>query len=356
MPDVRAGEPSEALAAEPTGMAFEPSAQFSSWRAPRRSLTDLDSRAAPGLYLVGWLLSVAGLVVVSILFLGDGHGPGVVALFALGMAALSVGLIAAAGAQGLQRRADGMPGYEGPSPFLVFAAVYAVNFLAAIPLSWMADTLHLFGLESSLGLLVTLLVTAAIYAGLIQLLVVGPGALSWSDMGFRAPVPGLAGRLGDVARGAAVAIPVIFVTAILADILIAILNVVPESDIPSTAQGGSLGLNLLAAAVIAPIGEEIFFRGFTTTAWARSMGAGRAIVRGAVFFALVHILSISGSTADQALRLVLVAFVARLPVGYALGRLFLARRSIYASMALHATYNGLLIVIATVGSRLVGGG
>ena len=88
--------------------------------------------------------------------------------------------------------------------------------------------------------------------------------------------------------------------------------------------GGSL-VNLLAGVVVAPISEEIMFRGFATTAWMRDMGRWRGVIRGALFFAVVHVLTISGVEAGQALAVAAAAFLGRIPVALALGWLF-ARR------------------------------
>ena len=86
-------------------------------------------------------------------------------------------------------------------------------------------------------------------------------------------------------------------------------------------------LSLLAAAVLAPISEELFYRGFATTAWLRSYGPTRAIVQGGLFFAFVHVLTLGGPDFDHAAKTALVAFVARIPVALALGWLFVRRGS-----------------------------
>jgi membrane protease YdiL (CAAX protease family) len=46
-----------------------------------------------------------------------------------------------------------------------------------------------------------------------------------------------------------------------------------------------------------------------------------------------------------------VAFLARVPVALALGWLFDMRRSIWASIGLHAAFNGILLVLAEVAIR-----
>ena len=104
---------------------------------------------------------------------------------------------------------------------------------------------------------------------------------------------------------------------------------------------------VLAAVVVAPIGEEAFFRGFALTAWLRDLGERSALIRSALFFAIVHILNIRVAAADQAsqgLGQALLQFAVILPLGLALGWLFL-RRGIVASIAGHMTYNGFLLVL-----------
>ena len=93
-------------------------------------------------------------------------------------------------------------------------------------------------------------------------------------------------------------------------------------------------------------GEEIFYRGFATTAWARGIGPTAAIVRGGLFFALAHVLTIGGADFGHAAQAALVAFIARIPVGLALGWIFLRRGSLTAAIALHATFNAALVLIA----------
>jgi membrane protease YdiL (CAAX protease family) len=48
--------------------------------------------------------------------------------------------------------------------------------------------------------------------------------------------------------------------------------------------------------------------------------------------------------------------VTRVPVGLALGWLFLSRRSIWASIGLHGAFNGILLILAEVAARNSTGG
>jgi membrane protease YdiL (CAAX protease family) len=274
----------------------------------------------------------------------------VLLLYAAGFLLTTLGLLAGAGSQALQRQADAYERYRGPSPFLLFVASFAMSNLAIVVLSAVGigeDTLL-----GPLGALVGAVITGGTFLVLIQLLVVNTGALAWAEMGFvRGSVDGRGtpptGTVrGDLATGLVLALPVLFGTALIAQVLVRLLGVEPTSVLPEPESTLGVVLNLVTAVVVAPVTEEVFFRGFATTAWARSIGPARAITRGALFFALVHILSIGGPSFDVAIRTVAIAFIARLPVAYALEVLFVRRGSIWASIALHAGFNGSILLLA----------
>jgi membrane protease YdiL (CAAX protease family) len=276
-------------------------------------------------------------------------------LFVGGFGILALGLVAAAGAQGLQRTADGVAGYAGPSPYLVFAAAF-LGSLFLVDL--VAVALDAAGIQVSdqAGVLISSLVSGVVSVGLLGLLVVGPSALTWHDLGFRRPGPGEGSLVEDVAWGAALAIPAILAAAFLATFLIALLGTTPGPTLPPTHDPLGAGLNLLAAVAVAPFWEELFFRGFTTTAWARTAGPRAAIVRAGLFFALVHVMTVLGSDFSTGLRVALIAFAVRVPVGLLLGWVFLRRRTLAAPIALHAVYNAIpLVLFLLAGSQVATG-
>ena len=120
------------------------------------------------------------------------------------------------------------------------------------------------------------------------------------------------------------------------------------SPLPTAGESAGSLFNLISAAILAPIGEELFFRGFATTAWFARLGAATpAIIRGALFFAFVHVLTqLDDVVRRWASQRALFSFVALLPVGLALGWVFLSRRSLYAAIGLHAAFNGIQVVLA----------
>ena len=308
----------------------------------RRSLFSLEGRAAPALYLVGWIATVSGLAAIAVSFLGAGSA-GARWVFLGGILVFALGLIAAAGSQAVERSRQTWLPYRGPSPVLTFLAVIAATLLLIIVV---LGPLSALGLDarSPLATTLSLLLTTLVYVGAVRLLVVGPGALSWHEMGLGQPARAAAREL---AVGAVLALPVLVVTLVLAALLSRFLTPAP-SALPPSSDVPALLLNLLSAAILAPIGEELFFRGFTTTAWSRVHGARQAIVRGAIFFALAHVATLFDASFAEGAERALFAFLALLPASIALGWVFLARRSLYASIGLHTTFNAIQVLLVYV--------
>jgi membrane protease YdiL (CAAX protease family) len=329
---------------EPAGSATGSSAVS----RPGASTFTIEGRTAPALYFVGWLATLIGLGLIAVAIMG-GDTPAGRILLIVGLVPLSIGLIAAAGSQGIERKARGRLPYRGPSPFLVLAASLPVSVLALVLVS---VPLGLLGvpLDGPFAALISVSVQAVVYVGLVRLLVVDTGALDWAAMGV--------GRLdrraaGEIGGGLVWILPVVLVTGILAAILTRIIAVDPVSPLPPTGTAVGFALSLAAGVVVAPFGEEILFRAFATTAWARGLGARRGVLVGALVFAFVHVITVSGSSAGDALGLAFVAFVGRLPISFALGWLFLRRGSVWASFGLHAGFNATLLILAEVAARAV---
>jgi membrane protease YdiL (CAAX protease family) len=297
----------------------------------------IEGRAAPGLFVVGWIATLLGVgsVVAAIL---AGGAP---VVLTVGLALLSLGLVAGAGSQAIERRARG-GAWTGPSPVLVFVATIPVSYLAAILVGAVLEALGVDAPRAAADLLIVA-IQAAVTIGLVALLVVGTGALSWREMGLHASP---ARAVADLAWGAVFAGPVIAATVVVTGILVAIFGVTPDSPLPPTGETTGLLLHLIAGAVIAPLSEEVLFRGVATTAWVRTYGVTPGIVRAAVFFALAHVLLLGGSTVAEATAVAIVAFAGRLPVALVLGWVYVRRRSLWAAIGLHGAFNGILLVLA----------
>jgi membrane protease YdiL (CAAX protease family) len=330
------------------------------------------------MYAAGWLLTLAGGIglVGVILALRNGILHDGAAFFTLetALAALSAGLLAGALAQSHQRRADGWQDYFGPSPFLLVAAWLAISTLLGEGIAGLFDYTGTM-IPTSAQTLLLLVVNLQAYLIIVELTVIGTGAMTWTDLARPrrlAPDPGDFGfdwrtyawtgpterhgpraTANDLLLGFALGLPLMIGTLVLIAILTTILGLqhVPNpGPIPTYLPDWDIWIYLVAAAIVAPIGEEIFFRGMATNAWARSLPRNQAILRGAVVFASIHLINIiDGSVLGDAFlftRLAILAVSGRILVAWALSWIYTRRRSIYASFALHATYNASLIALA----------
>ena len=315
---------------------------------PRLGILSLEGRSVPALYLVGWIGSLMGGSTILVSFFAAGSAAARW-LFLAGLVVLALGVFAAAGSQAVERAKRPSLPFRGASPVLAFVVVVVFSLLALVIV---LAPMSALGLDPSspVATAISLAITTAIFLAVVQAVVVGPGAMTWREMGFGVPAREALAQLGV---GIALAPLVVVVGLVLTAILSALLAP-PPTTLP--ASGNVLGLlaNLLSAAVLAPIGEEVFFRGYATTAWARATGTRPAIVRGAVFFAFAHVVTVFSATFTSGLQVAAVEFLGLLPAGIALGWVFLARRSVWASIGLHGAYNAIQLLL--VFAILRGGG
>ena len=125
-------------------------------------------------------------------------------------------------------------------------------------------------------------------------------------------------------------------------------GVARESPLPPTGPPGGLAVHLLAGALIAPIAEELIFRGVAINAWRTALGPTAAIVRSSLLFAAAHVLFVGGDTFTGALAAAGVGFLGRVPIALFLGWAFVRRGTIWAPIGLHAAFNGILITAAEI--------
>jgi membrane protease YdiL (CAAX protease family) len=304
----------------------------------------IEGRRAPGLFVVGWLALIVAGGLASIAFFGATGLAGSVLWF-LTFVFSAVGLLLLGGSETVERR--GLVSYRGPSPLVVLFAVIVITQLAGyalgVPLSAIGASI-----PRPVGDLIAVGVQALVFIGVVRLMVVGPGALSWREMGLTS---GGAEAIRGLLGGAVFAGPVILVTAVIAALAVQLVGQAPPSPLPPTGTTSGLVLHLIAGAVIAPVAEEILFRGFALTAWRRLAGARAAIIRTSIVFVLAHVLFVSGDTFADTAALAFVGGVGRIPIAVALGFLFVRTGSLWGPIGLHAAFNGILIVIAELGTR-----
>lgn len=323
---------------QPEGSA-EPVTETPEGRVFGLTTFSIEGRRAPALFVVGWLATFIGAGLAALTLIGISGAVGTI-LWLGGLAIATLGLVLLGGSQAIERRAAGAA-YAGPSPVLVFLVVLAASQLAGFavgfPLSMIATDI-----PRPLGDLLGVIVQAAVFVGVLRLMVVGTEAVRWADMGLER---GLATAARAMLGGAVFAGPVILVTAIFAAAAAQVAGVVPASPLPPTGTVPGLLLHLVAGAVIAPAAEELLFRGFALTAWRRTVGARGAIARSSIAFVLAHVLFVGGDGFREAGSLAFVAGIARVPVAIALGWLYVRTGSLWGPIGLHAAYNAILIVI-----------
>jgi membrane protease YdiL (CAAX protease family) len=316
---------------------------------PRRYLGlttfTIEGRRAPALFVVGWLATIVGVGLTGTVAFGVGGLAGAILSLA-SLLALSIGLVMLAGSQTVERRAAGAA-YAGPSPLLVLIAIVAVSrlvgFLVGVALLPVADRIRV-----EVGDLLAVLIQAGVFFAVVRLTIVGPKVLRWSEMGWLAE---RANALRGLWGGAVFAGPLILVTSLIVAVAVNLAGVAPPSPLPPTGTAAGLVLHLIAGAVVAPVAEEMLFRGFALTAWRQLVGVRGAIVRSSIVFVLAHVLFVSGDTFGETVRVALVAGVVRIPVAFALGWLFVRTGSIWGPIGLHAGFNGILIVLAEAAAR-----
>jgi membrane protease YdiL (CAAX protease family) len=223
----------------------------------------------------------------------SGHASALVALLALvslaAMVIVAVGIIAyvAVGASSPTRAARGY-GSLGTILACLGAAVIVANLLS-LPYAIAAAQAH-HGQNAGLtpgGLVLSIVLLDGALLGVTYLRIVRPGVLTWGQLGLT-----LAGGWPRVGLGVGVGIFVIVASAAIETALEAIGIQQTQAQMFAGVQGASVpqfvGV-LLGAAVLAPIAEEIFFRGYVFTAVRQTRGLVAAYAVSAVLFTLAHL-------------------------------------------------------------------
>ncbi len=289
----------------------------------------------PGLALAigGGIVAALALGAAQLVARGElDADPGPIALLVLaGALAFAAGLVYIAIRQLRVRRVLPPERYRGPSVFLLL--VLAVVVAAVITAPFGADVLALDAGEGELSLLGSIAILVAVQVGLLligYLFVYRPNALAaLPSFPGREPARALASGLG---WGVLAWIGSTVVLALVVWVLTS-LGEAPGADAAerAIAQVDPI-LVVLAVVVLAPIAEELFFRGIVFNAWLREGGRRWAYVGSAALFAAIHL-----------------SFVSVVPIfllGLALAWVYERTRNLLAPIAMHATVNGISVAIA----------
>ncbi|HLH73727.1 MAG TPA: type II CAAX endopeptidase family protein [Chloroflexota bacterium] len=178
------------------------------------------------------------------------------------------------------------------------------------------------------GLVLSVLTLDGCLVGVVFLRIIHPHVLSWQDLGLT-----LANFWNMVRLGGGVGVVVILGSAALEAALRAVGIQQTQEQMFTGIVGAPLGQFLgvlLAGAVIAPICEEIFFRGFVFTVVWRTHGQVAAFIVSAVLFAIAH--------------LNLQAFVPILFIAVIFAYVYSRTGSLVPSMVAHGMNNALALI------------
>jgi membrane protease YdiL (CAAX protease family) len=246
---------------------------------------------------------------------------------------LLLGLGAACGYQILARRSRPAERFRGPAPVLLFG----FRFVLVNAVSLVLLTLGVPLADSPFGFFAATVVLLLGYITVVWLFGLRSGAVTWRDMGLL-PERGIGRLLADIGVGAGVMLGVALAAGLLGGLLARFLGVEAPGVVPVPKTAPEILLIALGAGLLVPIGEELFFRGYSLTAWWRDLGPRAALWRATVFFAVVHIATLSSATFGEGVRQAILVLAVIGPVGYALGWLFM-RRGLVAAIAGHVAFN-----------------
>lgn len=251
-------------------------------------------------------------------------------LLGLGGLLLVIGLLLNAVRAVIVRGALPPERYRGPAVFVLLLLSIILGTVVALGAGQTALALFNGGPLSVAGTLLLITSTQIGLLGVTAGLVAAPRALA----GVR-----LLGRLGlgrSLLLGLAMSIPAWLVAQLLATLAAVVLQALgfsPDLGVADTVIArGDPTVILLAFLLVAPVAEEIFFRGVVFNAWEREHGPWVAVVGSAALFAVIHTS--------------LFALVPIFALGVALALVYRRTRSLVATMAMHAGFNAISVTIA----------
>ncbi|MEO7295130.1 MAG: type II CAAX endopeptidase family protein [Candidatus Limnocylindria bacterium] len=288
----------------------------------------------PLLVIAGAVIGIGALGTGALAIQGqvDVEDPAVLGWLALlGAALFAIGLLYIAIRQLRVRRFLPPERYRGPGVLVLLLLVLVLASIITAPFSSDAAALLLGeGELTFLGAAVLLVATQAALLLVSWFLVFRPGAL--------AALPSLPGRdpVGAIRSGLGWGVVAwIGATAASAGVVWALEQMGFDAEPQAAEQAIQLvdpWLVILAVVILAPIAEEIFFRGVVFNAWLREGGPRWAFIGSSVVFAAIH-----------------VSVVALLPIfllGLALAWIYQRTGDLLAPIAMHATVNGISVALA----------
>jgi CAAX protease family protein len=314
------------------------------WNAEPPTSADRDPLSRHrALQVISVAMIAAGILLPIVAFLGS---PGLLSqsqtpesvqrligpllLLGLGGLLLVVGLVINAVRALIVRAALPPERYRGPAIFVLLLLAGILGTVLALGAG--STVLALFdGGELSVGGSLLLLTSTQI--GLMAVtggLVVAPRALA----GVR--IVGRTGLGRSLLIGLGAAIPAWIGATLLGALAAVVLKAIGFSELPGPLdtflERGDPTVILVAFLLVAPAAEEIFFRGVVYNAWERERGPWVAVIGSAALFAVIHTN--------------LFALVPIFALGVALALLYRSTGSLAATIAMHAGFNAISVVLA----------
>lgn len=250
-------------------------------------------------------------------------------LVALGGLLLLAGLVTNAVRAVIVRGQLAPERYRGPAIVVLLFLAMIIGTIVALGSGETVLALLDGGDLSISGTLILLTSTQIGLLAVIGALVVAPRALA----GLRLTPPSGAAR--SILIGLALAVPAWVAATTLAAVAAVALEAIgftQEAGVADTVLArGDPTVVLVAFIVVAPVAEELFFRGVAYNAWLRERGPRFALYGSAALFAVIHTS--------------LFALVPIFALGVALGLLYRRTGSLVAAMAMHAGFNAISVAI-----------
>ena len=235
--------------------------------------------------------------------------------------------------------------YRGPAVFVLLALATVLSVIGSIGVAGEVVTLQAGKQISIVASLVILTVTQAGLVAAAIMFVAVPNALP----GIRLVPP--SGALRTFAIGAGLAIPMWVAATLVGALLQGILTQLGHPPAPALVDDAVSMLDptvlVLAIVIVAPLAEEIFFRGVVFNAWLREHGLGVAIFGSAALFATIHADPSSGEALIGSIARVLPIF----GLGLGLAYMYWCTGSLLTSIGLHMGFNAISLGV-TLAQRL----
>jgi membrane protease YdiL (CAAX protease family) len=278
---------------------------------------------------------VALLVAGAIAMLGRGGESLSAALLLLvcllgGAALLLVGLVWVPIAGILRRRVLPDDRYRGGSAIALFllALVGGAILTAPILLALVNWNAALLADPPSNVITVELLVTPLSLLSVLAIFVLLPRALP--RLRLLRGLASLRWLLVGCGLGIATWVAITVAAALVESVLSGFgIRLEGQQEVVSLATKVSPLVAVLTIAVLAPIAEELFFRGFVFNAWEREYGTRRAVLGSAALFSVAH------TAGGGGVATVVITFV----LGLILALVFARTRTITTTIGLHAFFN-----------------